>query len=649
MRFASAKSIRDRPANILLESFVFRQPMMSCEESQVHKMEQDDTDDSLQRIVSGSGSDVVSHLLAIERHALEVRKAHVWAENPLCLVYEGAAGHHFRVIRNRSLERPFVAISWTWQASCHENAESGSYWAEHSHPRGMEKLQIRDCVLARVTKYLSHKGLELVWIDRVCIDQCDEKSKIKAMNSMDLIYQNAEKTLGLLSTPIESTTELRLLTRLMDGELTMKSPRGLPTFRPNIGRGTIENTIRILHRLTTDVWWSRAWIYQEEYLAGTKMDLIFPLHVERQGHSNYEQIPGEFCVSASFFRQEATLLLRAYQQSRLQKHRVLCDSMLEVIGKYQILLQHRSGGSSPMSATIHAEIRNRSLQNPWDRLAIAANACGYGIRLNHNALSDEHSSIAMSLLAQYLLNGEIFVLNRQQKRKTEPIHEIGAIGWMHITRLKARKLPATMKQLSFLKLCRLPNVSFCKAGVRTRGLIWHLKPRHMLRTPRPAYRRMSLARAARLCHEPWAAQEIEDLIDELRRRHRRLADRLSDYVQKRRRGIAFTACSYMDAMMWEIVQAVNKGDCLRIGYTQQYKCTGIFIPASCDIHRNMCAFTAWQAGNAAANSSDKFVSLRVDVRNYTVTSALAWVNGLVFFCNDDLQDVIFAWPDDWKS
>lgn len=622
---------------------------VESQERKTTELEQDDTGDSLQQIVSRSGTSVVSHLLAIERHALEVQKAHLWAENPLCLLYEEASIPCFKVVRNRNLERQFVAISWTWQPSRHENGHSGTYSAEHSNSRGIERLEIRDCVLARVTKYLLHKGLKLFWIDQVCIDQKDAKVKTKAMNSMDLIYKHAEKTLGLLSTPIESAVELCLLVSVMNGELTCQSPRGLSTFRPHVDAGTIERTIRVLKRLTKDIWWKRAWVFQEEYIAGINMDLLFPVNVVRQGRSDYEQIPGEFCVSATTFRQEATLFLLAYRQCPSRTHRASCKQMLKIIGKYKILLQHQPTGSMPMSATIDSEIQRRRVKIPWDRLAVTANACDYGVRLNYPALSHQRSSISMSLLAQYLLNGEIFVLHRHGESTPDAARVTGAIQWMQNTRLEACKPPAGTKPLSFLKRCRLPDVCFCVEGVRTRGLIWHLDVRHVLRTSRFAYRQMSPARAARLYCQPWAAQEIDDLVRRLRRRHRRLADKLDDYIQKRRRGVEFTSCSYMDRMMWEVVQAVNRGHRLRIGYSQQRECAGIFVPGSHDVHCNMNAFTAWQSGNFTANSSDKFVSLSVNVRHTTVTSALAWINGLVFFRNDDLQDVTFAWPEGWKS
>lgn len=105
----------------------------------------------------------------------------------------------------------------------------------------------------------------------------------------------------------------------------------------------------------------------------------------------------------------------------------------------------------------------------------------------------------------------------------------------------------------------------------------------------------------------------------------------------------------MDRMLWQIVQALDRGHPLRIGYLRTRKCAGIFIPRRYEVYRGMYAFTAWQSGNFTANSVDKFVSLSVNAQHNTVMSALAWMNGLVFFRNDDLQEVTFAWPEGWKS
>lgn len=109
--------------------------------------ENDDTGNTSQLIVSRGRSSVVSHLLEIQDYASNVRKAHVRAENPLCLMYEEASRPCFKAIHNRNLERPFVAISWTWQPSGHEDGQSGIYLAEHSEPRGVQQLEIRNDVL----------------------------------------------------------------------------------------------------------------------------------------------------------------------------------------------------------------------------------------------------------------------------------------------------------------------------------------------------------------------------------------------------------------------------------------------------------------------------------------------------------------------
>lgn len=113
--------------------------------------EKDDTNEILQHIVSANGPSLVSHLRAVEQNVVPVRKAHEWANHPLCLAYQQSSDSCVRMVRNRCLRRPFVAVSWTWQPSRHENGAAGSYSVLHSHPRKLQTLTIRERVLARIS------------------------------------------------------------------------------------------------------------------------------------------------------------------------------------------------------------------------------------------------------------------------------------------------------------------------------------------------------------------------------------------------------------------------------------------------------------------------------------------------------------------
>jgi hypothetical protein len=122
-------------------------------------------------------------------------------------------------------------------------------------------LDIRNSVLDRVVKYLEARGMDTLWIDIACIDQTDAKKKAEAINSMDLVYKNATKSVGLLSTPIYATTGAQLLGRLLNGDLSFEDDSGNFQIYDNVPDKAVVKMIRILKALVQDSWWDRAWIY----------------------------------------------------------------------------------------------------------------------------------------------------------------------------------------------------------------------------------------------------------------------------------------------------------------------------------------------------------------------------------------------------
>ncbi|WPB07046.1 uncharacterized protein RHO25_011706 [Cercospora beticola] len=60
----------------------------------------------------------------------------------------------------------------------------------------------------------------MFWIDKVRINQQDKKKKKQmAVNAMDLLYKNASKAIAMLSSPIKSQTELKMLIYLLVHDL----------------------------------------------------------------------------------------------------------------------------------------------------------------------------------------------------------------------------------------------------------------------------------------------------------------------------------------------------------------------------------------------------------------------------------------------
>lgn len=119
---------------------------------------------------------------------------------------------------------------------------------------------------------MAYFNLRYLWIDIECIKQVDGEEKKTATQAMDLVYYCSKHPLGLLYQPITSTRELELLAMLMReyGEMP----------RPLLDKSEIMacEILELLKATMSDAWWTRAWIYQENYRGGIDMRLLIPHH-----------------------------------------------------------------------------------------------------------------------------------------------------------------------------------------------------------------------------------------------------------------------------------------------------------------------------------------------------------------------------------
>ena len=617
----------------------------------------DDRRTKLKDILRIRQSSVVSELLAIQRHENPVEKAHEWAEDLLCLRYQPSLSLCFHQVRNHALNSKFVAVSWTRRRSAQEDPECGKYSMlplSSNHPgvtaTKRVTLDIRDSVLDRVVKYLKKRKIDIFWIDEACIAQDNPREKAEAINSMDLVYKGATKTVGLLSSPIRKSIGAQLMGNLFDGKLSAQDRLGGFHFHQGVCYGTISKVIRILQNLVGDGWWNRAWIYQEEYLSGLRMDLLIPVNSGVQVPSPYGWVPGEFCVQAATFREQTTIFLSAYSSTGWYYYRDTCRQMLETVGKYNIMLRQSGGALKPMSARVFADVGQRSVTKLWDTLAITANACGYRTRLDAEALDHEGRSLSLSLLAQFLLNGEIFTMGSGHHRTHRDL-----LQWDINTLLKELQpefcdLPIETQQLTFLKYCRLPHVKFCANGLKTAGHIWSLPKHANINTRDFDLPFLSDARRYYLENHPWASMELKMLAQRLEQRHEaELAAKLHDYIRKARGDTTSPAGTHMDMMACYIFQAICRGLQLRLAYQPGQDASGIFVPLrqelSCSIH----VLTTWQPPQQGIDQVGNAASLQVSLHGKRVVRPLRWINGIVFFRNDEVGDIVISWPPSWTE
>lgn len=182
-----------------------------------------------------------------------------------------------------------------------------------------------DEVLDRAVEFASHEGLRCIWIDRCCLPQDESREQQIGIQSMELVYQRATRTCGLLETTITSQEVLRWLSLLFAwtesgatfGETPGQDFWNLHCQPSDVADGWAFGVLDIqvpedtqkrlaarvccilldfLEDLAKDRWYTRAWILQESISAGRKFKLLFRV------------LPGLTYVYSPFVQQHGKLL-----------------------------------------------------------------------------------------------------------------------------------------------------------------------------------------------------------------------------------------------------------------------------------------------------------------------------------------------------
>ena len=249
-----------------------------------------DTKDTLEDIRERSQTSLIPQLLRIQKSQMLDQKSFEWIKG-LQYLRLVESSHKIRRGANekgikesgRALQRTcrsnyrnpnnYVTVSYPWDVQDHA---IGKYEIRTANGRDGTPSKVQDAIWDRVISYAKYYGVRLIWIDKECVPQehCDEKEI--AMQSMDLVYSFSQHPLGLLFTPIGSQKDLELLRRLLCGELAKESEVRQYPVLISISYKRNTRVLRLLAKITSDKWWDRAWIFQEEYSSSTRMRLLIP-------------------------------------------------------------------------------------------------------------------------------------------------------------------------------------------------------------------------------------------------------------------------------------------------------------------------------------------------------------------------------------
>jgi hypothetical protein len=658
--------------------------------SGISEMEEDDTKiradtlDSLANIRAQYPAPLFSILLDIQKHKTPPKGSLWWIKNLECLYRIDSRepdrkrhrGNNGRITERKRLgrrcinafnysERNYVAVSYTCEPSTNEDTTVGGYYVESRQTKVLIPSEVRNGVL-------DYCNRELFWLDQECINQKRPKEMEAAIQSMDQVYSFSNFPVALLSVRIESEKHMGLLTELLHRKFVRDKQKTASTeFELRISPRKAWEALELLKLLTSDPWWTRAWTFQEDYRASTKMTLLISHHPsledqKRNARGVLGDLPGEICVKSADFRSEATKFCMAYRKRHGRQHEGICQNILERAGKYNILLRETDGSGCgtvhrPMSPTIFADIGGRGITKDSDRLAIAANCCGYSIRLNTETLRAEEYSLSLSMLALYFLNGEI-VMNDGGNNRAALSDRI--FDFMKEQTLSSFRPPVEGNELTFIKGCRFLDVKLLKEGIETAGHFWKLG-RMITRNfsdelPFEIDSSHGLRRDQR--------RRLRQLANSLNSgehggRYTHLADDIDSFLEQdaRLEGGHFSK-QYKDLMAEEVIQAIIDGKSLRlaclvlINPEQQSEETcspyrGIFVSEAGGEWERVPSyvFTASCPAGESPSEIDKHVSLEVDwpgseSKNRPRLITKRWINGLCFFDGYPRRKVVFPWP-----
>ncbi|KAJ1326873.1 HET domain-containing protein [Microdochium nivale] len=551
----------------------------------------DDKDQTLLQLSQRHGIPIISQLVSIadKGNQREHKRLLSFVTSLECLQPRGQ--QLTRASINAVQHPDYVALSYTWDASEHEDPRSGRFQVQDwgGAEKALLPSTVRNCVLDRVSRYMKHISIRYLWIDAHCIRQPDCKlddceshpecvEQRDAVQVMDLVYQLSRHPVALLGRKVDSSTDLDLLHRILAGSLVTdadeRSYRLASTTAD--GRRKARLALQLLDWIMADSWWQRAWTFQENYRAGERMCLLVPhdrdLELQKRRLGDFGTVPGEICISSVGLSVQATRLCMAMRQrtdksgpTRAELGQI--NHVMRAFSRYARVLDR----SRPTTPVIVADVEARGVTKVWDRLAIVANCCKYPTRLDSASLRKQRHSPSLSMLAMCLLNGEILD-NRDESCGAAPMLPVEMTASKFLeTQMFAQFLVPTSHGSStrFIKRCRLTNVSLEAEGIVTRGSLWRLSTESITSSQLDSCEGLG-GESARCGHfKPRHWRRLLQLVTHLYNEgHGYLAGCLRAYLEEQSLGMIHTtpAQKFRFTMVHEIATAMLRRDVLlRLG------------------------------------------------------------------------------------
>lgn len=602
---------------------------------------------------------LVKELLKIKDDFRSNDKSLDWLRDLRCLSVPREGHNSIRLVRMpgtwTDTSRDYVALSYSRHTMAGEDMDCGYYKIQPPRQPSRDS-KIRNVVLSRAMRYARHVDCRYIWVDQECIKPKDTQ---RAMNSMDVVYARCRYPVGLLATMLDDLDDIKLLRGLLQGKFAFEVGNRLE-LRIDCRDGKVVRLMALLQRLSQDPWWNRAWIFQEDYLGGPRMMLLIPYHrrLIPKVHEDHRlsAIEDDICMNASEFRRRTTMFLLALKAKSPRQHEAECQNLLGVFGKYNVLYRHEpSAAGRAMSSKIFADLSKRSIKYPNDFLPIAANACDYKLRPKSNQPAASGLSVVLRGLALYLRNGEIIANDKKLPDFPTTYTNTSLSEYLEHISFDGFDPPVGDRELTWLKDCRLSDVTFSERGMHTTGHLWRVHAR--FKCSKWARRQANFEDLEwQLCRLKQLADKLQRATDKEKIPQNDLPARLREYLCEVQSSRGLTAgMEHKDLMASGIVRAIDDegSDWLSLATLEEPEgdACAIFVGNYSD---DSLVFTSWFSGeDDDKRCRTRHVSLKVRAEEnggQRVLRVTEWVNGLALFRWYNTQkEVVFGWPEAWTQ
>jgi hypothetical protein len=440
----------------------------------------------------------------------------------------------------------YIAVSWKWAMGYSEHSLPSDpdrqlptfhYWIKRPGQVAHES-SFPDLYMDRVIRFAQSGNITRLWIDKECIYQKpgDErkwtKDKELGVQIMDVVYGDSANSVGLLTTSLTQQYEVDILSSLLVRSRSIfvdPTDEEKPKLQCDV---RVEVVQMLIVHILSDPRWSRGWIFQEDHLASSRMTLLIPCgeRLRKDNEYDFGDIPGELQVQLADFRKAVTMFCMACPEyyGRWPNTEILGKAKQYNIWNKKVrdwsptkhpdlarLPSHIRDGiisgynysnAKFLPTTTNSvldDIRNRSLENEEDRIAILANALRFSKRLDTGKdsplVKPGDYSLSTALLALILMNGEILM-----NIGWDPGHNIPTPKTLMQHTLQSYlencryhfNGPDVKCQQTFIDRCRFKPPVITERGIETKGFLFRLLPRQHAGMPSHLLRLSDFERGA---------------------------------------------------------------------------------------------------------------------------------------------------------